>query len=377
MTPINPSYSGINLNTQFEKLDFKNIKDLIGKISDILAIDTTGQSQSGKPQLEAPKEVRNYEIELSAIMSKIAETMKNSAIDQMDKNQELQKVKFEAKMKEMLEWLEESRKAEKWGAFGRAMSYIGGALAIIGGALLIATGVGAGLGAALIVGGVISITDQVLKDTGTLEGGIAGGFATLLEKAGLSEDVSKWLGMAMYFVLLIAASAGAGAIASSRAGATAVVTNVGSKAASSASVAASTTASASTTATAAASATAAKVGSSASNALVNTMQNLIKTMAVNGNMTRTAITGTTTVAGLAGSGGNLGAGITESNALTHLASAKDIAAMIHEIGLALQMRKEDLEEAMESFLNAIARITNMMSGKQEVAQAMVFIRTGA
>ncbi|MFT7108630.1 MAG: hypothetical protein ACI843_000275 [Psychrobacter glaciei] len=376
MTPINPSYSGINLNTQFEKLDFKNIKDLIGKISDILAIDTTGQSQSGKPQLEAPKEVRNYEIELSAIMSKIAETMKNSAIDQMDKNQELQKVKFEAKMKEMLEWLEESRKAEKWGAFGRAMSYIGGALAIIGGALLIATGVGAGLGAALIVGGVISITDQVLKDTGTLEGGIAGGFATLLEKAGLSEDVSKWLGMALYFVLLIGASAGAGVFASSRAGVSAVATNVGSKAASSASVATSTTASASTT-TAAASATAAKVGSSASNALVNTMQNLIKTMAVNGNMTRTAITGTTTVAGLAGSGGNLGAGITESNALTHLASAKDIAAMIHEIGLALQMRKEDLEEAMESFLNAIARITNMMSGKQEVAQAMVFIRTGA
>ncbi|MGR6872161.1 type III secretion system translocon subunit SctE [Pseudomonas sp. HK3] len=372
MTTINPSYSGVNLNTQFEKLDFKNLKDLIGKISDILAIDTTGQSQSGKPQIEAPKEVRNYEIELSAIMSKIAETLKTSALDQMDKNQELQKVKFEKKMEEMLEWLEESRQAEKWGAFGRAMSYIGGALAIIGGALLIATGVGAGLGAALIVGGVIGITDQVLKDTGTLQGGIAGGISTLLEKAGMSEDAAKWLGMALYFVILIGASAGAGAAAGTTVGAS-VIANAGTKAASVASSAGSLA----FRATSVVSATAAKVGSSASNTLVNTMQSLIKTMAASGNMTRTAITGTTTVAGLAGSGGNLGAGITESASLTHLASAQEIAAMIHEIGLSLQMRKEDLEEAMEYFLNAIARITNMISGKQEVAQAMVFIRTGA
>ena len=369
MTAINTSYSGVNFNFDFDK---QSIQNIIGKISDILAVDTTGNSQSGKPQIEQPKEVRNYEIELSAIMSKIAETLKASAIDQMEKNQELEKAKFEKKMEEMLEWLEESRKAEKWGAFGRIMSYVGGALAIIGGALLIATGVGAGLGAALIVGGVIGITDQVLKDTGTLQGGFAGGIATLLEKAGMSEDAAKWVGMALYFVILIGASAGAGAAAGTTAG-TAAIANAGSKVAG----AASSIGSAAFKATSAVSATAARAGQTASQQLASSMQSFIKTMAASGNMTRTAITGTTTVAGVAGAGGNLGAGITEAESLTHLASAQEIAAMIHEIGLTLQMRKEDLEEAMEYFMNAIARIANMIAGKQEVAQAMVFIRTGA
>lgn len=370
MTAISSNHSGINYSTQFEKINFDKIQKAIAEVTNILASKEEGNQQSGAPQLPPPGKTRNYEIELSAIMSKIAETLTGSAISQLEKSQESEKVKFEKKMEEMQQWLEDSRKSEKWGLFGKIMSYVGGALAIIGGAVLVATGIGAGVGVALIVGGAITITDQALKDTGALEGGFAGALASMFESFGVDKETAKWLGLATYILAIIVASAGAGAAAGAMAGSSGAAT-VGTAGA------AANTARAGSSAAGSIAANSARAGTSAAANTASNTANLATKLANSNQLMQKMTVGTTIAASMTGASANLVSGIAEGESLKHLASAQEIAAMLQEIALTMEMRKEDLEEALQYLLTATSRISNMMAGTYEAEQAMVHMRTGA
>ena len=88
-------------------------------------------------------------------------------------------------------------KAKKGGLFGKIFGGIASALAIIAGAILIATGAGAVLGAALIVGGVASaamLTDQIMAEKtgmgllGTLVTGVMKDLEAILPGVSFSEE---------------------------------------------------------------------------------------------------------------------------------------------------------------------------------------------
>lgn len=139
-------------------------------------------------------------LKLKEIVGKTDTNELNAKEEQKRQNAAEQRAAAEDAQKALDDAKAAEAKAKKSGLFGKIFGGIAAALAIVVGAILIATGVGAVLGAALIVGGVASgmmLADQIVaeKNGGT---GMFGLMATkFMEARGFSEEAiernaAKW-----------------------------------------------------------------------------------------------------------------------------------------------------------------------------------------
>ncbi|AQS40623.1 hypothetical protein Sps_05560 [Shewanella psychrophila] len=157
------------------------VKDLLDKTGDMFAKFLTSSFQNGAG---LPKElakgaeygigsafialsassVEDFEIELAKTTTELERAqnkLKSEEIKRVRSENEAQMKDNQTKIKESEEAAQEAKKS---GLFGKIFGYISAALSIIIGAVMIATGVGAVAGAAMIAGGVFGIVSQVLQE---------------------------------------------------------------------------------------------------------------------------------------------------------------------------------------------------------------------
>jgi hypothetical protein len=168
---------------------------------------------------------------LAALLSvETSDTMLQSNIETMDAMSQLQKDTIDQNIQQMTEnfqkMAESAKKAATWGIFSKVVSYVSIAI----GALLVMTGAGAGLGAMLIMGGVLGLMMQteagqkVMSDfvkwatpaiTGFINGiiDIIPGISDA-DKAAAKASVKEWgetITTLVVTILIMVATMGAGA----------------------------------------------------------------------------------------------------------------------------------------------------------------------
>ncbi|MBL9157757.1 MAG: type III secretion system translocon subunit SctE [Verrucomicrobiales bacterium] len=157
------------------------------KITDVVLILQKMQMESGNTQLE---------------------TSRTTIEQNRSKNEGLHKEKME-KVQERIEDLEKAAEKEKkagiWGKIAKAFEILGAAIAAVFGAILVATGVAAGAGAAMITLGILVIANSIAD---MAVGGNAIGKGLI--KAGVDPQVANGLGMAMGIALNIGLAVASG-----------------------------------------------------------------------------------------------------------------------------------------------------------------------
>ncbi len=157
------------------------VKELLDKTGDMFAkfLTSSFQNGAGLPKelakgaeygvgsafiALAASSVDDFEIELAKTtteLEKAQNKLKGEEIKRARSENEAQMKDNQTKIKESEEAAQEAKKS---GLFGKIFGYISAALSIIIGAVMVATGVGAVAGAAMIAGGVFRIVSLVLQE---------------------------------------------------------------------------------------------------------------------------------------------------------------------------------------------------------------------
>jgi hypothetical protein len=184
---------------------------------------------AGRPDLALPE--GDIAATLAHLQGKITETMNEINKADLKGNQDQQNALWQKRIKELQDAMDSMKNSSVWDTLGKVFGAIGAALSIVAGAALALTGVGAAAGAALIAVGTVMMVDQILQDTGTVKGGIAGAIADGLVKAGMDPSKAQWVAMAIYAAMMIVVAVGTGGAASAvvagQAGTAAATTAVG------------------------------------------------------------------------------------------------------------------------------------------------------
>ncbi len=130
-----------------------------------------GKGTAEKMGLELPKKISNSDLMamLQEVKAKLEETqLKNSsdAINQIKKDKQNQAQK---RLQEIKKMQAAQEKAKKKGLLGKIFGWIAAAVTTIVGGILVATGVGAGLGTIMLVGGITAMAAMALQETGAIE----------------------------------------------------------------------------------------------------------------------------------------------------------------------------------------------------------------
>ncbi|MBF0318678.1 MAG: hypothetical protein HQL01_02565 [Nitrospirae bacterium] len=197
---------------------------------------TQQQGKPGAPQLQPPTTTTSN-IDLGALilsLAKINEQMTSNRLQTAstmiqtmeDSIKSLDQQSLQDLAKAQAQAAQQQKDHKAGGIFGAIASVF----MIVVGAVLDATGVGAALGTALIVGGVIGLAMDVLQQTGVM-GDIVNGFSSLLQDMGVPKKDADIIANVMVAVIVIAATvvatAGLGAPEAVAEEAPELATNVG------------------------------------------------------------------------------------------------------------------------------------------------------
>jgi len=148
---------------------------------------------------------------LKTVQSKTEQSMIALSKNDIERIQKDQKDQAEVRLKNLQDQIEKANKAAKSGLFGQIFGWIAAAFMAIAGAIMIATGVGAAAGAALLVGGIAMMTAMALSTPGKdgtspmtkMIDGIAKGLVSL----GMDPKAAQGLATGLIAAVFIAASA--------------------------------------------------------------------------------------------------------------------------------------------------------------------------
>ncbi len=311
-----------------------NLSQILTLVNQELTPQDGEDMVSGRPKIPPPStdalDVANL---LASIKSKINEAMTGIAKENIDKNRADQLQKFQERIEQLQKAMEAMKKAEKWGLLGKIFGWVVPALMVVVGAALVATGLGAPLGAALIAGGVVGLAAQTLEATGGAQWIRENLLTPMFEALGLDKEKAQLAATITYQVIIIAimiaASLGAGAAASGMA--------AGASAGASAASSAGTSASAAAASTSAQ--TAAKVAASTTQALV----------------------------GLGQAGLGVGQAINQNEAAGHEAKATEINAFLKKLQQKLEEHEGELKEIMESWERGMDIVMNVIDTQNSMA----------
>jgi len=107
--------------------------------------------------------VEDFEIELAKLTGELESTQKKLKIEEIKQAREQNLQKMEENQKKILEATEAAKEAQKSGLIGKIFGWISAIASIIVGAILVATGVGAVAGALMIAGGVMGVVSQSVQ----------------------------------------------------------------------------------------------------------------------------------------------------------------------------------------------------------------------
>ena len=176
-------------------------------------------SLTDKPELPPPEPNLDVASALASIRGKVSEIMQQVCKTGIEQKQET----HAALMKERVEHIQKSadamKNADAWGIVGKVLGWVVPALTLAAGvAITVAsfwTGVGAAVGASLIVGGLMGLAMQTLQETGAMDH-INNWVADVYKSMGIPEETAKWLAFATVTVatcvIMVGASLGAGMV---------------------------------------------------------------------------------------------------------------------------------------------------------------------
>jgi|YelNatPaOPRAMG01_1025707.scaffolds.fasta_scaffold19906_4 hypothetical protein len=320
-----------------------------------------GTQEPGKPVIPSPGlsplDVANM---LASIKSAINDSMTGIAKENIEINRAEQSKKAAERIEQLQKAAESLKKASTWGLLGKILGWVipaimvvaGAALAIAGAAIM-ATGVGAaggvallGIGASLIAGGVVGLVAQTLQETGAAKA-IMDWMANIFESMGMSKEAAMWTSLIVYQVtimaIMIAASLGAGAAV----GAVGGLVGGGAGAASAA-------AGAGAQAAATAASTAAQT---ASNIAVNAI--------------KVAVAACQALAQVTQAGVSLGQAYNEKEAADHEADAQSINAVLKKLQQKLEEQEDQLKEVIESYQKGIDIVMGIIETQGKMAQQVM------
>ncbi|MEJ5301209.1 MAG: type III secretion system translocon subunit SctE [Thermodesulforhabdaceae bacterium] len=330
----------------------------------------TGSDETDKPSLTLPGvSVLDVANMLASIKSQINESLTGIAKTNIEKNRADQQQKTQERIKQLEEAAEAMHKANTWGTIGKilgwaipALMVVTGAALAIAGAVVLATGVGAAagiallsIGASLIAGGVVGLVAQTLQETGAAKA-IMDWMASKFEEMGMSKEAAMWTSLIVYQVvvmaIMIAASAGAGLAVGFIGGL--VGGGVG---------AASSAVGAGAQAAATAASTGAQVASTSAQTAANFAINAI----------RVGIAVAQGLAQVGQAGVSLGQAINEKDAADHEANAQTINAFLKKLQQKLEEQEDDLKEIMEAYQRGIDVIMNIIQTQDQMAHQAIHV----
>ncbi|WP_347902473.1 type III secretion system translocon subunit SctE [Pseudomonas purpurea] len=107
--------------------------------------------------------VEDFEIELAKLTGELESTQKKLKLEEIKQAREQNLQKMEENQKKIKESTEAAKEAQKSGLVSKIFGWISAIASIIVGAIMIATGVGAAVGALMIAGGVMGIVSQSVQ----------------------------------------------------------------------------------------------------------------------------------------------------------------------------------------------------------------------
>ncbi|MCX4024666.1 type III secretion system translocon subunit SctE [Endozoicomonas sp. SM1973] len=167
------------------------------------------RADSAAPSLTAPRGNALADKALAFAMLQTMMSQENFAIakETINTTRQEKKLAAEERMEKLKESMDQQKEAKKGGFFGKLFGWIATAVTAIVGAVLIATGVGAAAGVALIACAVITGLNQISEETG---GWLQAGVAKMFQAFGMSEEKAKeaagWTLMAVSVAAGIAAA---------------------------------------------------------------------------------------------------------------------------------------------------------------------------
>lgn len=192
----------------------KQLKKLVGQDSSGDVPPTAGDKQHTLddlpkllPALAAGSSSIALDILLDALGDQVRKQEVSSGLSSIKANAQSREIANKDKIAKIEEQIEKLEKAGFWDKFTKAFSIIGTILSVVVGSVMIATGVGAVGGAALILGG-IALADSVLDSVGEAICGQGFGLTSLIglavSKISGSEEAGMWVKLGLDIALSIA-----------------------------------------------------------------------------------------------------------------------------------------------------------------------------
>lgn len=105
-----------------------------------------------------------FAVEFAAVMDGLSSVQKKNQLQEIERarQQNLQTIALNAE--KLKEALEAAKEAQKSGLAAKILGWISGIVSIVAGAIMVATGVGAAVGALMIAGGVTGVANQAVQE---------------------------------------------------------------------------------------------------------------------------------------------------------------------------------------------------------------------
>lgn len=163
----------------------KSIRDSYPALVDFLLREDVGMMSSD-----------DFTIELSQLMSVYKKKQTDLSLSQIKQRTEENKLQMDENLKKVNEVNETAKSAKKAGLFAKVFGWVAAIVSVVVGLALVCTGVGAAMGAAMMVGGALGIANMAVQQAA--------------EDGRISKETMKWLGPTLMAATIVVGIVSAG-----------------------------------------------------------------------------------------------------------------------------------------------------------------------